>query len=430
MSAPGSEAPPASNDTGADAAPDTAEVDGTDTPLAAARRRAVVARQMRRAVGDLTKTSLARMDREMPWFRELPAEHRAWIGMILQAGYNTYIAWYRDPSRPPPPLSAEVFGEAPRSLAGVITLQQTVAMIRLSLEVAEHDLAEAVSPEHAAEVRESMLRYGRELAFASADVYAHAAEVRGAWDARLEALLVDSVLRGEPDDTVRSRASALGWNDLGHVVVVVGPAPDAESGRARETLVDDVRRAARVGGLEALGSVQGDLLVAVVGGVSNPDKAGALLAPYFGVGPVVVGTVVPDLTHAHVSAAAALAGHRAAAGWPTAPEPVTSDDLLAERAVAGDPLARQDLVTRVYGPLATSGPGVLETLITFLDQGGSIEGTARVLFVHPNTVRYRLKRVAEATGLTPSDARHAFTLRLAVVLGRLSGETPSESDAL
>ncbi len=56
-----------------------------------------------------------------------------------------------------------------------------------------------------------MQRYAREVAFAAATVYAQAAEMRGAWDARLEALVVDSVIRGEADESVRSRASALGW---------------------------------------------------------------------------------------------------------------------------------------------------------------------------------------------------------------------------
>ena len=48
------------------------------------------------------------------------------------------------------------------------------------------------------------------------------------------------------------------------------------------------------------------------------------------------------------------------------------------------------------------------------------EGTARAMFVHPNTVRYRLRRAAEVTGLTPSDPRHAYTYRVALTLGRLT----------
>lgn len=374
---------------------------------------------MQRAVGDLAKSSLARMEAEMAWFRDLKAEERAWIGMVLQAGFTTFVSWYRDP-KASPPLTAEVFGSAPRSFAGVVSLQQTVAMIRLSIEVAEDELVERVAPESAGEVREAILRYGRELAFASADVYAHAAEMRGAWDARLEALVVDSIMRGEADETVRTRASALGWDAEGAVVVVVGAAPGAAGDPSRETVVDDVRRRARHAGLDALGAVQGDRLVVVVGGVSNPDKVGVLVAAAFGPGTVVVGPPVGDLLQAHHSAAAAVAGFRAAAGWELGGDPVSADDLLAERALNGDALARADLLAQVHQPLRDTGGGLLDTLTTYFDQGGSVEGTARALYVHPNTVRYRLKRVADLTGLSPGDARQGFTMRIALVLGRLA----------
>ncbi len=317
------------------------------------RSRAQIARQMQRGVGGLTTTSLARMEREMPWFAELPAEHRAWIGMVLQAGFNSYITWFRNPGDPAPALTVEVFGNAPRSFAGVITLQQTVAMIRLSIEVAESDLARSVSPEHAGEVRESLLRYGRELAFATADVYARAAEMRGAWDARLESLVVDSIMRGDPDETIRTRASALGWMESGHVAVVVGRAPEPDPDR--EAVVDQVRTIARHAGLDALGAVQGDRLVVVVGGVVDPDKAGALVGPCFGPGAVVVGPVVSDLLQAHRSAVEAVAGLRAAPGWLAPPGPVTSEDLLAERALDGDELARRRAGQRCLCPVETGG---------------------------------------------------------------------------
>jgi DNA-binding PucR family transcriptional regulator len=279
-------------------------------------------------------------------------------------------------------------------------------------------------------VRENILRYGRELAFATADVYAHAAEMRGAWDARLEALIVDSIMRGDADESVRTRASALGWVESGRVAVAVGNVRDDGASGSHETIVDEARDAARHGGMASLVAVQGDRLVVVLGGVEDPDKAGALLAPYFAEGPVVVGPVVADLLSAHVSAAEAVAGLRAAAGWPERPWPVTSDDLLAERALAGDDLARHELVTNVYVPLRDAASGLLETLTAFLDQGGSIEGTSRVLFVHPNTVRYRLKRILDLTGLAPGDARHAFALRIAVVLGRLSAAEGGDSAEL
>ena len=385
--------------------------------------RTEVARRLQLAVGDLTRTSLARMEREMAWFTDLPAEHRARIGSVLQAGYNLFVDWWCDPGSAAPPVAGQVFGTAPRSFAGVITLQQTVAMIRLSMEVAETELAGAVDPADAPEVREAILVYGRELAFASADVYAHAAELRGAWDARLEALVIDSVMRGDADETTRTRASALGWTDSGSVAVVVGRAPEPARDATTEALIDEVRRAARTRHLDALGAVQGDRLVVVVSGVTDPDGTGALLAGHYGEGPVVVGPVVPDLLSAHVSAAEAVAGLRAAVGWPTAYAGthafLTSDDLLPERALDGDELARRRLVEEVFVPLHDAGGGALATVTALLDAGGSIEGAARALFVHPNTVRYRLRRVTELTGLSPQSARQAFTLRVAMVLGRL-----------
>ncbi len=383
------------------------------------RTRAQIARRLQKSVGDLTTAAVARMEREMPWFRQLSAEDRSWIGLIVQAGINAFVVWYREPSDDSP-LTAEVFGAAPRALTGVVSLHQTVEMVRLSIEVVEDNLVSAVGEEDAPSVQQAVTRYAREVAFATAEVYARAAEMRGAWDARLEALVVDSVLRAEADETVRSRASALGWQGAGDVAVVLGRVPAAAAGdRDRESIIDEVRRSARHTGLDALCAVQGDRLVVVLGGVDNPDKAGASVAAHFGEGPVVVGPVVADLMKAHISARAAVAGLRAAPGWPDAPRPVTSDDLLPERALSGDGHARRQLVISVYQPLLEAGAATLDTVSSFLDHGGSIEATARAMFVHANTVRYRLRRAADVTGLTPSDPRHAYTYRVALTLGRL-----------
>ena len=391
------------------------------------RTRAQIARRLQRSVGSLTTAALARMDRDMPWFRQLSAEDRSWIGLILQAGINAFVTWYRDPD-PDSPLTAEVFGAAPRALTGVVSLHQTVEMVRMSIEVVEDNLLDAVGEEDAPSVREAVIRYAREVAFATAEVYAKAAEMRGAWDARLEALVVDSVLRAEADETVRSRASALGWQAKGDVTVVLGRVPGTGGANAagdRESIIDDVRRSARHIGLDALCAVQGDRLVVVLGGVDNPDKAGAAVVEHFGEGPVVVGPVVSDLVQANISARAAVAGLRAAPGWPDAPRPVTSDDLLPERALSGDGHARRQLVTTVYRPLLEAGSSILETVASFLEHGGSIEATSRAMYIHANTVRYRLRRAADITGLSASDPRHAYTYRVALTLGRLSPPEPS-----
>lgn len=93
--------------------------------------------------------------------------------------------------------------------------------------------------------------------------------------------------------------------------------------------------------------------------------------------------------------------------------------MLPERALLGDQDAVDELVNTVYASLQTAGPDdpTLETVSTFLRNGGSLETTAKELSVHPNTVRYRLKRAAETTGWDAADAREAYVLRTAIALG-------------
>ena len=365
---------------------------------------------------------MARMETDLPWFRDLSAEDRSWVGLIVQAGIRGFVDWYRrEGSRPEPGTSAvatSVFGAAPRALAGVINLQQTVDLVRLSIEVVESNIDAIVDPDDAPDVHAGVLRYAREVAFATAEVYARAAELRGAWDARLEALVVDAVLRSEADETLLSRASALGWTARGDVAVVLGSVP---AQRTETDLFDEVRRSARAAGMDALCAVQGERLVVVLGGVDDPRVAAESVALLFGDGPVVVGPVAEDLVRAHLSARAASAAHRAASGWPQAPRPVRSIELLPERALAGDGHARRHLVDEVYLPLVHARGTLIETLSAYFEHGASIEATGRALFVHANTVRYRLRQVADLTGYAPAQPRDAFILEIALILGRQSG---------
>lgn len=386
------------------------------------RERAAEA--LRRSTGSLSSAAISRMLTDMPWFAELSAESRSWVGQILQAGIQGFVDWFRldDDDASPGDTAAAVFGAAPRSMTGVITLGQTVDLVRLGIEVVESHVDEIVDPQDAASVHAAVLRYAREVAFATAEVYARAAEARGAWDARLEALVVDSVLRAEADESVASRASALGWADREGVTVVLGAAPHPRT----EALFDQVRRVARGAGMEALCATQGDRLVVILGGVSDTgtDKAAQAVVRFFGEGPVVVGPRADDLASAHVSARSATTGLRAAVGWPDAPRPVASDDLLPERVLAGDGHARRHLVDAVYAPLSEARETLVDTLTAYFQQGQSLEATARALFVHPNTVRYRLRQVAALTGLSATDPREGLTLQLALVLGRQAHRPP------
>jgi hypothetical protein len=107
-----------------------------------------------------------------------------------------------------------------------------------------------------------------------------------------------------------------------------------------------------------------------------------------------------------------------------------SDAVLPERALAGDAPARRILVDRIHRPLAASGHApLLDTATAYLENGGSLEASARALFVHPNTVRYRLGRISDVTGYDLSTPREAWAVRIALALGRLSAAPASTGPA-
>jgi PucR C-terminal helix-turn-helix domain/GGDEF-like domain len=367
------------------------------------------------AMGALGTAAMTSMDQRLPWFRVMSAENRSWLGLVAQAGVAAFIDWLKHPERTRPAVAGEVFGTAPRELARAVTLQQAVEMVRVVVDVVEAQVDDLAAPGGETELREAVLRYAREIAFGTARFYARTAEARGAWDARLEALVVDSLVRGEVDAGLQSWAAALNWS-FTPVTVVVGTAGGSES----EGLIDEFRALARRARLDLLAGVHGHRLVLVVGGGDDPLEVARHFAGRFGPGPVVAGPAVEDLQAAVGSASAALAGLRAAAAWPEAPRPVLASDLLPERALDGDETARATLITEVYEPLLSGGTSLLDTVMTYLEQGTSLEATARMLFVHPNTVRYRLRRVTDLTGIAPGDGRGGFALWTAVVLGRLA----------
>jgi hypothetical protein len=375
---------------------------------------------LRRISGDLATATTKRLEDSLPWYAEMPPARRSAVGLVAQAGITSFIQWYDDPNSTPW-IAADVFLAAPRELLRSVSLTQTLQLIRVTVEVTEERLAG--KGEH---LREAILLYSREVAFAAADVYARAAEARGLWDARLEALVVDSILTGEADEELPSRIAALGWHGHGEVSVLVGTTPPQFD-------VDQLRRTARKLGVDVLIGVQGSRLVLVIGRAEVPGREegeaelafseiARRLEPGFGNGYLVLGPAVPALVDAGQSARAALAGFAVARAWRNAPRPVEADDLLPERALAGDPLAKQTIVERIFRPLQAHSADLVTTLWSYLDNGRSLEATARELFVHPNTVRYRLKRVSEVIGWDATGPREALILQTALILGSIGSD--------
>jgi hypothetical protein len=376
-------------------------------------------RRIEQATGRLSTQSVARMDEALPWFRKLPPDQRSWVTLVAQAGLQSYVDWLRSPDDVLR-LTGEVFAAAPRAMARAVTLQQTVELVRETIAVAEEQVPLLASDDDAETVREELLRFSREIAFASARVYAQAAETRGSWDDRLEALVIDSLVRGTGvGDPLPSQLAALGWRGGGPICSVVGSPPEGPAGEVLAATHALTRRL----GLDAMAGVHGDRLVVVFGGSldagTDPAVAVAQLVPVFAPGPVVIGPVAADVAAASGATRAALSGLRAVAAWPDAPRPVDAEALLPERVLAGDDDARAVLRETVYQPLVAAGDVLVDTATAFLESGGALEATARAMFVHANTVRYRLRRISELCGHSPTDSRGALALRLALIVGRL-----------
>lgn len=373
-------------------------------------------RTVERAGGALATRSVALMDERLPWFRTLPAEQRSWVTLVAQAGISGYVVWARSPGTEYR-ISGEVFGSAPRDLVRAVSLRRTVELVRIAILVAEEDLPSlAIDEQETIALRDSLLRYSREVAFAAASVYAAAAETRGAWDARVEAAVVDGIVRGEDFGSLSSRAAALDWDPTADTLVVAGTAPTGDRAEAVAAVAEWAAGAGRA----AMSGVHGDRLVLVLGGSAAP---GPEIEALFGDGPVVRGRAGAGLRDAVASAADALAGLDVAAAWPTAPRTIDADDLLTERVLGGDNRAAARLLAAVYAPLAAAPSPLLTTIEAYLATGGALEPTARNLFVHPNTVRYRLHRIADLTGRDPWEPRDLLAIQTAVILGRLA-QTP------
>ncbi|MGB7867372.1 MAG: PucR family transcriptional regulator [Mycobacterium sp.] len=383
-------------------------------------------RRLKQYSGRFSTEAVTVMQDRLPFFAELEASQRASLALVVQTAVANFVEWMTDPHSNVN-YTARAFELMPQDLTRRIALRHSVDMLRVTMEFFEEvGPLLARSDEQLTALTVGILKYSRDLAFSAATAYADAAEARGAWDSRMEASVVDAVVRGDTGPELVSRAAALNWDTTAPATVVVGtPAPGQESQASQ-----NVRDIAINHGRAALTDVHGTYLVAIVSGHLTPtEKVFGDLLDAFSDGPVVIGPTAPMLTAAYHSASEAISGMNAVAGWRGAPRPVLARELLPERALMGDASAIAALHTDVMRPLADAGPTLTETLDAYLDCGGAIEACARKLFVHPNTVRYRLRRIADFTGRDPTQPRDAYVLRVAATVGHLTYQAQHASVA-
>jgi DNA-binding PucR family transcriptional regulator len=106
-----------------------------------------------------------------------------------------------------------------------------------------------------------------------------------------------------------------------------------------------------------------------------------------------------------------------------------TDEHLVEIILGADPEAAEDLRRRALAPLAALRPNsaerLAETLRSWLLHQGQREAVAADLFVHPQTVRYRMNQLRELYGERLNDPR--TILELTVALGADDGVIAQQS---
>jgi GAF domain-containing protein len=204
---------------------------------------------------------------------------------------------------------------------------------------------------------------------------------------------------GRPRGDLEGRAARLGCDlDQPHVVLVAEPADEAleralrsaAPGSLFDRREDSLRALVRLqtanadSFLERLRRVHADLPRPVSVGISSVCKGETTFADGF------------------AEAQQALLGTIVLRGEPTvlSYEELGAYKYLLRVAVDGGIRdATVDAVSKLADYDAQRGSQLITTLEEFLRRHGSISATSEALFVHPNTLRQRLRRIAELSGL-------------------------------
>jgi hypothetical protein len=332
------------------------------------------------------------------------------------SGFLSLAAADQDPSAPLAPALQGAFalgqGEARRGR----TMDALLAAYRVGARVSWRGLAGAAVD--AGLPADEVVRFA-ELVFAyidalsAASVAGHAEELAVADRMRQRNLerLGHGLLVGAPPESLVAAAQRADWTPPAGLVAVVLPEARVAGVLARI----DSRTLQPVDDIPGLESGESVLLV------PDPDaRFHAGLARGLDGDGAVIGPIRPWL-HAAGSYQRALRAWRLGlAGSGSSARIVDTEEVLPELLVAADPAALADLRARALAPLADLRPAVAarltETLRAWLLHRGRRDEAAAALFVHPQTVRYRMGQVRELFGDSLDDPRVTLELTLALTL--------------
>jgi len=298
------------------------------------------------------------------------------------------------------------------------SIDALLAAFRVGARVAWRELSttavEAGLPaQTVARFAELTFAYIDELSAASVSGHSDELATAGRVRQRHLDLLGRQLLGGEDPETVRASAEAAAWQPPETLTAVLVQA--AQLSRTATMLSPASLQVSQdLPGLDPSES----WAVALVPDADGARRA-ALLAALAG-RTAVVGPGRP-WTSVRASYLRAVRARHLAAGL------VDTDEHLVGLVLGADGEAAQDLRRRALAPLAELGPGPAErladTLRSWLLNQGRRDAVAAELFVHPQTVRYRMTQIRQLYGERLSDPDIILELTVALGIPRAGGGT-------
>ncbi|WP_078325267.1 PucR family transcriptional regulator [Mycobacteroides salmoniphilum] len=353
---------------------------------------------------------------EVPYYGMLPRE--VLDGEITEFTKQNFRIFVRVLLESRPPTEDELAGPilaASRRAQEDIPLAALLAAYSVAARVGIETLRELATPDEVNEVLTVSVQLQRYLQLmVPAVTTAYLEERQGLHGASAEARrdLFDALVKGTPWVEAAERASvtlALSYDVL--FLYMPEPAGNTVVARRRAHRVQDiVDQYAREPVLTSLDGRGGVILLPAVGKVES-------LLPLFSEvagGPVTLG-VSEAADPGEIAAATEEARELAllALRLGRAPGAYRLPDVLMEYQITRPGRAR-DLLAATVQPLAAH-PHLQQALSAYLQHEHGRQLAAKSLHVHPNTLDYRLRRVAELTGLDPAQPAAARTLAAALL---------------
>jgi len=377
---------------------------------------------LRPVLPGLAEETIAAIAVEVPEYaRAMEGEFGRLVRLGVEVAFNRFIDLVVDPTADVA-IARETYVNLGRGeFRAGRSLDVLLAAYRVGARMAWRRFVEAggkgdLPPDVLYQLGEAIFAYIDELSAESADGYAQEQSAAAGEAERRRRRLVRLLAQEPPasHDQLRTAAQAAGWALPRAIAAVV--AAEAEGEERADAIA--TRLARRLGG-GALGAAIGGLSCVFLPDPDAPGRRRQVRAA-LGEDDAALGPTVP-WDEAAASLRRATATYRLLAAGRLPGGLAEADRHLPALLLAADPDVADALARSRLAPLTDLPDGprarLTETLRAWLDRPGQVQAVAAVLGVHPQTVRYRVRKLRELFGDALEDPERRFELALALRAG-------------